>query len=113
MPPFHHVGGMTGGVTGVTGGTTTTGAETTDAVQELVPAVLVAVSTYGVVALIGGIITVDPDDPTSRFPGLMVPVSALIIVHDRVAPLPLMTLLGLILIVQISTGVTGGVTGGD
>ena len=86
---------------GVTGGTTTTGAEITDAVHELVPTVLFTVSTYGVVALIGGIITVDPDDPTTRFPGFRVPVRLLSIDQVSVAPLPFITLFGLIDTVQL------------
>ena len=88
-----------GGVTG--GTTTTTGAAVTLAVQELVPAVLLTTRVYGVVAFNGGTILIDPDDPTRIFPGLRVPVSELSIVHESTAPLPFVTLFGLMEMVQL------------
>ena len=91
---------------GVTGGTTTTGADTIEAEHELVPAPLVTVRTYGVVAFGGGIITVEPEDPRIVFPGLRVPVRLLSIDQVRVAPLPLTTLFGFIEIIQVGATCT-------
>lgn len=91
---------------GVTGGTTTTGADIIEAVQELVPAPLLTVRTYGVVAFGGGTITVEPDDARMVFPGLSVPVKLLSIDQLSVAPLPLTTLFGLIEIVHVGATCT-------
>jgi hypothetical protein len=92
------LGGTIGGTT------TTTGAAVTRAVHEFVPAELLTTRVYGVVAFDGGTILIDPDEPRSTFPGLRVPVSELSIVHESTAPLPLVTLFGLIEILQLGGG---------
>lgn len=89
------VGGVTGG-----GGTTTTGAAVTEAIQELVPAEFVTESVYGVTAFDGGVIWIEPDDPRITLPGFRVPVRLFTIDQVSVAPLPFITLAGLIAIVQ-------------
>ena len=88
----------------MTGGTTTALA-VTDAVQELVHAELATTRVYGVVALIGGVMIIEPEVPRRVFPGFRVHVSEFNIDHVRMVPLPLSTLFGLIEIVQ-----DGGVT---
>jgi len=97
---------------GITGGTTTAGVDVTDAVQELVHPVFVTVRTYGVVALIGGIIIITPDAESMRLPGLSTPVRLPDIDQLSVVPLPLIILFGLIDIIQAGAGITGGTTGG-
>jgi hypothetical protein len=94
-PPPHELGGGT---------TTTTGAAVTLAEQELLPAELLTRRVYGVIAFDGGIILIDPDEPRSIFPGLRVPVREPVIFQVSTAPLPLVTLFGLIEIVQLGSG---------
>ncbi len=87
-------------------GGTITGAAVTEATQELVPAELVTVRVYGVVAFDGGMMATEPDVPRRIFPGLRVPVRAFAIVHESVAPLPLSILFGLIVMVQDGGDIT-------
>ena len=89
------LGGTIGGTT------TTTGAAVTRAVHEFVPAELLTTRVYGVIAFDGGVIVIEPDNPRSTFPGLRVPVREPVIFHESTAPLPLVTLVGLIEIVQL------------
>ena len=49
----------------------------------------------------GGVIVSDPDVPRRVLPGFSIPVRLLAMVHERVAPFPLNTLFGLIVIVQL------------
>ena len=92
----HDGGGVTGGVT--------TGIAVTDAVHELFHDGLDTLSVYGVVALDGGTMIVDPEAPSTTLPGLSIPVELLVILHERIAPLPLFTVFGLILIVHDGGG---------
>jgi hypothetical protein len=104
-PPPHELGGVTtGGATTVHAGTAVILAE-----QELLPAELLTTRVYGVIAFDGGTILIDPDEPRSTFPGLSVPVREPVIFHERTAPLPFVTLFGLIEIVQLG-GTIGGTT---
>jgi hypothetical protein len=102
-------GGVTGGIT--TGGIAIGVVAVIDQLQELVPPELVTTSVYGVVVLVGGVIMREPVLPVRVFPGFNVPVREPDIDHERIAPLPLVTLFGLIERVQLG-GVTGGMTGG-
>lgn len=106
------VGGVTGGTT--TGGITTSAVVVIDPVQELVPLEFMTKRTYGVVALGGGVIMRDPDNPRMIFPGLSVPVSDPVMDQVRIAPLPLLILFGLIHNEQDGGFITGGMitTGG-
>jgi hypothetical protein len=91
---------------GVTGGTTTTALVVTEAVQELVPAELVTTSTYGVIALDGGVTRRDPDAPRIALLGLSVPVRLFVIVHERSEVPPLRILVGFAVIVQVGGDTT-------
>ena len=84
-----------------TGGGTSTALAVTDAVQEFVPAELVTEIVYGVVALDGGVISIDPEVPRIVFPGLSAPVCTLRRDQESVADPPLVIFFGLITIEQL------------
>lgn len=73
----------------------------TDAVQEFVPAELVTEIVYGVVALDGGVMSIDPEVPRIVFPGLSAPVCTLRRDQESVADPPLVIFFGLIAIEQL------------
>ena len=95
-----HEGGSTGG-----GGGTTLAVAVTEAVQLHVPAVLFVVIVYCVVALGGGMIVWTQEIPRGIFPGLRTPVVEFCSDQERDAPEPLVTVDGLIAIVQVGATV--------